>query len=88
MQMMVPPLPQTLDPAPAALAETWLRSEQVLQGRFLRMQCDAVQLPSGETAGREYVQHPGAVVIVACLPDGRYLIEYQYRYPVRRRRGC
>ena len=84
MQMMVPPLPQTLDPAPAALAETWLRSEQVLQGRFLRMQCDAVLLPSGQQAGREYVQHPGAVVIVACLPDGRYLIEYQYRYPVRR----
>ncbi|MDO4795045.1 MAG: NUDIX hydrolase [Brachymonas sp.] len=81
---LIPPLPQTLEPQPADLAEQALRSEAVFRGHFLQVWRDAVKLPSGETAGREYVRHPGAVVIVAALPDGRYLIEYQYRHPVGR----
>ena len=40
-------------------------------------------LPDGKTATREYVVHPGAVVIVPLLDDGRVLLERQFRYPVQ-----
>ncbi|MDO5652919.1 MAG: NUDIX hydrolase, partial [Brachymonas sp.] len=47
-----------------------------------------VRLPTGALAGREYVQHPGAVVIVGVLEHEsaapRYVVEYQYRHPVGR----
>ena len=33
-------------------------------------------------ATREYVIHPGAVVVVPLLDDGRVVLERQYRYPV------
>lgn len=84
MAMPVPSLPPDLDAQPTDLAEQLLHSEQVLHGHFLRAWRDTVKLPNGQQAGREYVRHPGAVVIVASLPDGRYLIEYQYRHPVGR----
>ena len=82
--MTVPVLPQYLEPAPSDLTERVVTREQVLHGHFLRVLRDTVELPDGKRAPREYVQHPGAVVIVACLPDGRYLVEYQYRHPMRR----
>ncbi len=84
MDITVPPLPLELEARPAALTEHLLHSEQILRSHFLRAWRDTVLLPNGQQAGREYVRHPGAVVMVACLPDGRYLIEYQYRHPVGR----
>src|SRR5690606_27743593 len=33
---------------------------------------------------REYIRHPGAVVVVASLPDGRLVFERQFRYPLGR----
>ena len=84
MDITVPPLPLELEAQPAALTEQLLHSEQILRSHFLHAWRDTVLLPNGQQAGREYVRHPGAVVMVACLPDGRYLIEYQYRHPVGR----
>lgn len=43
---------------------------------------DDVLLPSGATASREFVIHPGAVMVVAALDDGRLVMERQYRYPM------
>lgn len=65
------------------LRENTLTSEAVYQGRFLELRRDRVALPDGREATREYVVHPGAVMIVAILPDGRLVMERQYRYPVR-----
>jgi ADP-ribose pyrophosphatase len=42
-----------------------------------------VRLPDGKEASREYVIHPGAVMVVAELPDGRLVLERQFRYPVQ-----
>lgn len=43
---------------------------------------------SGGTAGivvrREFVRHPGAVVVIALDDDERVLLQRQYRHPVRR----
>jgi ADP-ribose pyrophosphatase len=66
------------------LRETTISTEQVYQGRLLDVRCDTVRLPDGRTATREYVVHPGAVMVVPLLDDGRLVIERQYRYPVQR----
>jgi ADP-ribose pyrophosphatase len=66
------------------LRETTLDSTVVYNGGFLEMRKDRIRLPDGREATREYVVHPGAVMIVAILPDGRLVMERQYRYPVSR----
>lgn len=65
------------------LIETTVSSQTVYRGHFLELRRDEVALPDGTMAAREYVIHPGAVMIVAVLPDGRLVMERQYRYPVR-----
>jgi ADP-ribose pyrophosphatase len=56
----------------------------VYQGHFLNVRRDNVLLPNGKQASREYIVHPGAVMIVPLLDDGRLLLERQYRYPMGR----
>ena len=41
-------------------------------------------LPSGTHATREYIVHPGAVMVVPILDDGRLVMERQFRYPMQR----
>lgn len=65
------------------LIEQALSRESVLQGHFLRVVRDTVRLPDGATATREYVLHPGAVMVIPCLDDGRVVLERQYRHPMR-----
>ena len=64
------------------LVETLISSEQILKGHFLEVLRDTVSLPDGRHTSREYVVHPGAVMIVALLDDGRVVLERQYRYPM------
>lgn len=66
----------------AHLVETQLSSTQILKGHFLQVLRDTVSLPDGKHTTREYVVHPGAVMIVALLDDGRVVLERQFRYPV------
>ncbi|MEO6322525.1 MAG: NUDIX hydrolase [Polaromonas sp.] len=66
----------------AHLVETLVSSAQILKGNFLEVCRDIVSLPDGKHTSREYVIHPGAVMIVALLDDGRVVLERQYRYPV------
>ncbi|HUG21163.1 NUDIX hydrolase [Piscinibacter sp.] len=68
----------------AHLREEAIQSEQVFHGRLLDVRRDTVRLPTGDTAVREYVVHPGAVMVVPLLDDGRLVIERQFRYPVGR----
>lgn len=76
-----PDLPVT--PEDAHLIETRVASQELLRGHFLHAMRDTVRLPDGTEASREYVIHPGAVMVVAELPDGRLLLERQFRYPVQ-----
>lgn len=64
------------------LIERKTASQELFKGAFLHAFRDTVALPDGGTATREYVKHPGAVVVVALLDDGRVVVERQYRYPV------
>ena len=65
------------------LLEVKLHSAQVLKGDFLDVRRDIVRLPDGVEASREYVIHPGAVMVVAQLGDGQLVLERQFRYPVQ-----
>jgi ADP-ribose pyrophosphatase len=66
----------------AGLTETTLSSQTIHQGAFLTVKCDTVRLPDGKSATREYIVHPGAVMILPLFEDGRVLVERQYRYPM------
>ena len=73
------------DPADDAhLVERQVDSEDVFVGSLLHVKRDNVLLPDGHKATREYIVHPGAVMIVPWLPDGKLLFERQFRYPHRR----
>ncbi len=63
------------------LKETLIDGDVVYEGKFLRVRKDRVRLPDGGEATREYFRHPGAVVIIPLMDDGRVLLERQYRYP-------
>jgi ADP-ribose pyrophosphatase len=68
----------------AHLVETCIASEDVFDGKLLHVKRDTVRLPDGKTATREYIAHPGAVMIIPRLPDGKLLMERQFRYPLAR----
>jgi ADP-ribose pyrophosphatase len=68
----------------AHLRETEVEAHSVWRGAFLDVRRDLVALPDGSRALREYVVHPGAVMIVPLLDDGRLVVERQWRYPMRR----
>jgi len=63
------------------LKETRIEGGVVYDGHFLKVERDKIQLPDGSTSHREFIRHPGAVVILPLLPDGRVLLERQFRYP-------
>ncbi len=66
------------------LLETGLASEEVFAGRLLKVKRDRVRLPDGTETTREYITHPGAVVMIALLDNGKLVFERQFRYPVGR----
>jgi ADP-ribose pyrophosphatase len=64
------------------LAEIKVDSQRVYQGSFLHVEKDTVRLPDGNLVTREYIKHPGAVVILPLFDDGTVLMERQFRYPL------
>lgn len=64
------------------LIETRVSGEQVYRGNFLDVRRDVIALPGGDTATREYIVHPGAVVVVPLMDDGRLVLVRQHRYPL------
>src|SRR3546814_930595 len=68
----------------AHLIETLVHSETLVDGDFLKARRDTVRLPDGRSAEREYIVHPGAVVIIPLLDDEHVILEWQFRYPVER----
>ncbi len=64
------------------LEEKRLSSRQTFKGRLLDIWVDDVELPDGSTSTREFTKHPGAVVMIPVLPNGKMLLIRQYRYPM------
>jgi len=64
------------------LTEHCISSETLAQGSLLTVKQDVVRLANGNVSQREYVLHPGAVVIVPILSNGNVVLERQFRYPL------
>jgi ADP-ribose pyrophosphatase len=62
------------------LKESKISTTVVYKGDFLDVRQDEVLLPNGETGTREWINHPGAVVIVPILPNGEIALIKQFRY--------
>jgi len=59
-----------------------LSSELILHTRVFDVQRDKVIEPSGVEATRDIIVHPGSVVVLPVLPDGRIVLIRQYRHSV------
>ena len=64
--------------------ETEVSTRLAYDGGLLKVKRDEVRLPDGREAWREYVLHPGAVMMIAFVDERTILLERQYRYPKRR----
>jgi ADP-ribose pyrophosphatase len=64
----------------------WRRtnSRYLFQSRWYAVRQDALISPAGQAITYTVVEHPGFVVIVPLLPDGRVVMERIYRHPLQR----
>src|SRR5579863_6038274 len=60
-----------------------LSSELVLHTRVFDVQREKVIEPSGVEATRDIIVHPGSVVVLPVMPDGRIVLIRQYRHSVQ-----
>ncbi len=62
------------------LEEKFVKRNVIYEGSVLNVVKDDILLPNGEGAIREFCLHVGAVCVIPLLPDGRVIMERQYRY--------
>lgn len=60
-----------------------LKSKMIYQGRVFGVRRDVVREPGGVRATREVITHPGSVVVLPVLRDGRIVMIRQYRHATR-----
>jgi ADP-ribose diphosphatase len=60
-----------------------LSSAMIYHGPVFGLRRDEVIEPSGVRATREVITHPGSVVVLPVLPDGKILLIRQYRHATR-----
>src|SRR5436305_9555246 len=65
-------------------SEITLESVRVFDGVLLHVRKDTVRLPNGHQSTREYIEHPGAVTMLAFVDERTIILERQFRYPLRR----
>jgi len=68
------------------LVECWpvVASNLLAKSTIVNLKRDTVQMPGGEQADREVVEHPGAVAVLALDENFSVLLIRQYRHPVGR----
>lgn len=60
-----------------------LKSEIIYEGKAFGVRRDELIEPTGVRTVREVVTHPGSVVLLPVLPDGRIVMVRQYRHACR-----
>src|SRR6516164_6187948 len=60
-----------------------LKSEMIYEGKVFGVRADAVEEPNGVRATRVVITHPGSVVVLPVLDDGRIVMIEQYRHATR-----
>ena len=66
------------------MTEKVLDTKTAFSGRLISLDVADVEMDDGKQAVREIVRHPGAVAILGCVPDGRFVLVRQYRMPVEK----
>ena len=66
------------------LADTLVDSRVAYRGEFLTVYKDRVRSPDGHLGVREFVRHPGAVMVIPLLDSGEVVLERQFRHPLNR----
>jgi ADP-ribose pyrophosphatase len=61
-----------------------LRSKTIYKGRVLELAVDRIVEPGGVRAIRELVRHPGSIVVLPRLADGKVVLVRQFRYAARK----
>lgn len=64
----------------ARLKEEFVSSQEIFKGKVIKVQVDTVRLPDGNTAKREVVKHPGAVVVLPLTDKKEVVLVQQYRH--------
>ncbi|WP_077326814.1 NUDIX hydrolase [Virgibacillus siamensis] len=64
--------------------EKTIHTEQIYDGKVVKLQVDDVTLPDGKTAKRELIKHPGAVAIIPITKDRKIVFVEQYRKPLEK----
>ncbi len=65
------------------LEEKTISEEYKYKGRIINLRYDTALLPNGSVAGREVIEHPGGVCVVAEDGEGNILFVKQFRYPYK-----
>ena len=63
------------------LEEKTVSSEQIYEGRVVKLFLDKAELENGEIVTREMIKHPGGVCIVPLDAENNVLMVRQFRYP-------
>ncbi|MDR2427736.1 MAG: NUDIX hydrolase [Endomicrobium sp.] len=64
------------------LIEKTLNKKLIYKGKFTELFCDEVQLPNGNSATREYINHPGAAAVLPFIDKENIVLVKQYRYAI------
>ena len=70
------------------LWEKTVESKTLFEGKIITVRLDQAELPNGQVAGREVVEHPGGVAILPLFDDGTVSVVRQFRYPPITGRGA
>lgn len=58
------------------------KANKVYSGKAVDFRVDEIILPDGKIAAREFLDHPGAVAVLAFVDESNIVLVKQYRYPV------
>lgn len=59
-----------------------LKSETVFKGKVFNVKREVISY-KGEKFKKEIIEHPGAVAILPITPNGKIILERQYRHPIK-----
>lgn len=65
------------------LKESFVRRSRRVEGKAVAFNIDTIRLPNKKLATREYLDHPGAVAMIAIVDKTNVVMVAQYRHPVK-----
>lgn len=64
--------------------EKTISTDLLFEGKVISLRVEEVELPDGNRAKRELVNHPGAVAVIPIMDDGKLILVEQYRKALNR----